>query len=39
MKNDYSPRDLMFDRIKKIYEKDLLGDSLKHMSDTRKIAL
>ena len=39
MRDHYNPKDLNFEKIKKIYEKDLLGPSLRHMTETRKIAI
>ncbi len=38
MRDQYSPRDLIFDRIKQIYDKELLGPSLKQMSETKRLA-
>lgn len=36
MRDEYSPRDLIFDKIKQIYKKELLGPSLKYMNDVKK---
>ena len=38
MADMYSPRDLIFDKVKKLYEKEVLGPSLKHLNETKKLA-
>lgn len=36
MRDEYSPRDLIYEKIKSIYAKELLGPSLKYMNDVKK---
>jgi hypothetical protein len=36
MSDEYSPRDLQFEKIKGFYQKDLMGPSLKQMLAHRK---
>ena len=33
MKDMFSPRDLIFDKVKNIYERELAGPSLKHIAE------
>ena len=33
MKDQFSPRDLIFDKVKTMYERELKGPSLKHIAE------
>ncbi len=37
MKEEYSMRDMIFDKIKGIYSDELRGPSLKHLNEMKKI--
>jgi hypothetical protein len=33
MKDMFSPRDLIFDKVKNLYEREIKGPSLKHITE------
>lgn len=37
MKDDFDPRDLVFDKVKNLYEKQITGPSLKQIQEAKKI--
>ena len=39
MKDEYSPRDLQFEKTKNIYQKELQGPSLRQMDNVKKVIL
>jgi len=39
MKDEYNPKDLKYEKIKDIYEKELKGPSLKEMEANKRVLM
>jgi len=39
MKDEYKPRDLKYDKIKNLYEKELKGPTLKEMEANKRVLM
>ena len=39
MKDEYEPRDIQFEKVKGIYENELMGPSLKKMDANKRVQI